>query len=154
MNERTSTNVNARQERFLCVPVVLGICLAAIAGTATVFYQTRVANPSIQEYFSFIKMGRLLVISHVHLFGYSTMGFVLYTIGRRQGAAERGHLGTLTGLTVIAGIIDILSWWGVIYLSPLFRFITFVAGGMFVCGVLLSGLVVLLACRRATMASR
>lgn len=140
--------MEARRERFLTVPVVVGTCLAAVVGTATVFYQTKVANPSVEEYFSFINISRLLVITHVHLFGYSTMGFVLWSLGRRQGAAENPIFGTLLGFTVAAGILDILSWWGVIYLSPLFRFVTFVMGFAFVGGILLSGLLVLIACRR------
>jgi len=140
--------MDARRERFLTVPVVFGTCLAAVVGTATVFYQTKVANPTVEEYFSLINISRLLVITHVHLFGYSTMGFVMWSLGRRQGAAENPIFGTLLGLTVCAGILDILSWWGVIYLSPAFRFLTFVMGGAFVGGILLSGLLVLLACRK------
>jgi hypothetical protein len=58
------------------------------------------------------------------------------------------------GLAIAAGISDILSWWGVIYVSPLFRFVTYIAGAAFVGGILLSGLMVLLACRKAAVASR
>jgi hypothetical protein len=140
--------MEAKQERFLTVPVVFGICLAAMAGTGTVFYQTKIANPTVEEYFSLINIGRLLVITHVHLFGYSTMGFVLWTLGRRQGAAANPLFGRLIGLTVCAGVTDILSWWGVIYLSPSLRFLTFVMGGAYVAGILLSSLMVLLACWR------
>ena len=143
--------MDSRRERFLTVPVVFGICLAAVAGTATVFYQTRVANPNVDEYFSFLTIGRLLVITHVHIFGYSTMGFILWTLGRRQGAGTNPIFGTLLGLTVCAGILDILSWWGVVYVSPIFRFLTFAMGAAFVAGILLSGLMVLLACRRSAL---
>jgi hypothetical protein len=142
--------MEAKRERLLTVPVVFGICLASLAGTATVFYQTKIANPTVEEYFSFISIARLLTITHVHIFGYSTMGFILWTLGRRQGAATNPLFGTLLGLTVCAGILDILSWWGVIYVSPVFRFLTFAMGGAFVGGIMLSGLMVLLACRRNT----
>ena len=146
--------MDAKRERFLAVPVVIGLCLAAAAGSGTVFYQTRIANPSVQEYFSFINIGRLLVISHVHFFGYSAMGVLMYTVGRRLGAASDPRFGTVLGLAIAAGILDILSWWGVIYVSPVFRFLTYVAGAGFVSGIMLSGLMVLLACRRAAAASR
>lgn len=136
------------RERLLTIPTVIGICLAAVAGTSTVFYQTKIANPTVEEYFSLINLGRLLVLTHVHLFGYSTMGFVLYTLGRRQGLAVDWRFGALVGLTVCAGILDVLSWWGVHFISPVFRFLTFAMGGGFVGGILLSGLLVLLACRR------
>lgn len=135
--------MEARQERLLTIPVVLAIALAALAGTGTVFYQTRVANPSVDEYFSFINIGRLLVITHVHLFGYATMGFILWTLGRRLGAATDGRFGVVVGLTVLAGILDVLSWWGVIYLSTAFRFFTFAMGGAFVGGIFLSAWMVL-----------
>jgi hypothetical protein len=92
--------MEARNERFLTVPVVIGTCLAAVVGTATVFYQTKVANPTVEEYFSFINISRLLIITHVHLFGYSTMGFVLWTLGRRHGAAANRLFGPLLGLTL------------------------------------------------------
>lgn len=140
--------MDERQERFLTVPVVFGICIAALAGTSTVFYQTKVANPTVEEYFSFLNISRLLVITHVHTFGYSTMGFILWTLGRRQGAARTPVFGTLLGLTVCAGILDVLSWWGIVYVSPLFRFVTFGMGAAFVGGILLSSLMVLLAVRR------
>jgi hypothetical protein len=146
--------VDAKRERFMTVPVVIGICLAAIAGSGTVFYQTRIANPTVQEYFSFINIGRLLVISHVHFFGYAAMGVLMYTLGRRQGAASDPRFGTLVGLAIAAGILDILSWWGVIYVSSVFRFLTYIAGGSFVAGIMLSGLMVLLACRKSAAASR
>ncbi len=140
--------MEAKRERFLTIPVVVGICLAALAGTSTVFYQTRIANPSVEEYFSFVNLGRLLVITHVHLFGYATMGFVLFTLGRRQGAASDPRFGTVIGLTVLAGILDVLSWWGVAYLSPNVKYLTYSMGGIFVAGILISGLLVLVACRR------
>ncbi len=135
--------MEARQERFLAIPVVLAIALAALAGTSTVFYQTRFANPSVEEYFSFINIGRLLVITHVHFFGYATMGFVLWTLGRRLGAASGGRFGYIVGLTVLAGILDVLSWWGVIYLTPAFRYLTFAMGAAFVGGIFLTSLLVL-----------
>jgi hypothetical protein len=140
--------VNDRAERLVTIPVVLGICFAAVAGSATVFYQTSVANPSVDEYFSFLTIGRLLILSHVHMFGYATMGFVLWTQGRRMGAAANPRFAQLLALTVVAGILDILSWWGAVYVNPAFRFLTFAAGGGFVGGVLLSALLVLLACVR------
>ena len=140
--------MDTKRERFLTVPIVFGICLAALAGTSTVFYQTKIANPTVEEYFSFINVSRLLVITHVHIFGYSTMGFILWTLGRRQGAGTTPVFGTLLGLTVCAGVLDILSWWGVIYVSPVFRFVTFAMGAAFVGGIMFSGLMVLLACRR------
>lgn len=138
----------------MTVAVVLGICLAALAGTGTVFYQVKIANPTAEEYFSFLNVGRLLVISHVHLFGYATMGFVLWTLGRKQGAASDPRFGTILGATVFAGILDILSWWGVIHVSPVFRFVTFAMGAAFVGGVLLSAFLVLRACLRHSGAVR
>ncbi len=137
-----------RGERFLTVAVVLAICLAAVAGSGTVFYQTRLANPTVEEYFSFLNLGRLLVLSHVHAFGYAVIGFVLWTLGRRQGAARDGRFAPIVGLTVLAGLFDVLSWWAVVYLDPVFRFLTFAAGGGFVGGVLLSASIVLHACRK------
>ena len=144
----------AERERFLTVPAVIGICLAAVAGTTTVFYQTRIANATIEEYFSFLTVARLLVLSHVHLFGYATMGVVLYTLGRRQGAAADPRFGTLLGLTVTAGILDVLSWWAVRYVSLDLRFVTYIMGAGFVGGILLSGLLVLLACRKGPAGTR
>lgn len=135
--------MEARQERLLTIPIVFAIALAALAGTATVFYQTRIANPSVEEYFSFINVGRLLIITHVHLFGYATMGFILWTLGRRLGAAQDARFGIVIGLATLAGTIDVISWWGVIYISPIFRFLTFAMGGAFVAGIFLASWIVL-----------
>jgi len=140
--------VDPKQERFVAIPVVLGICIAAVVGTATVLYQTTIANPTIGEYYSLFTVGRLLALTHVHMFGYATMGYLLWTIGRRQGVTRTNLFGVILGLAVIAGILDVLSWWGVVYLNPAFRFLTFVAGGAFVAGILLSALLVLLAFMR------
>lgn len=136
--------MNSKHELLITVPVVLGICIAAIAGTVAVFYQTRVANPTVDEYFSFMTFGRLLILTHVHAFGYATMGFILWTLGRRQGVERAGLLGILLSLTILTGLLDIISWWGVVYLDPAFRYVTFVAGGGFVGGILVSALIVLL----------
>lgn len=146
--------MQVKQERFVTIAIVLGICIAAIAGTATVFYETRVANPTVEEYFAFMSLGHLLVISHVHLFGYATMGFVLWTLGRRRGAASHQWFGRILGMTISAGILDILSWWGSSYLTPVFRFLTFLAGAAFVGGILLASLFIILACIRGQEANQ
>lgn len=138
--------MKAKHERLITVPVVLGICIAAIAGTVTVFYQTRVVNSTVEEHFSFMTFGRLLILTHVHAFGYATMGFLLWIMGQRQRVERARLLGILLSLTILAGLLDILSWWGVIYIDPVFRYLTFAAGGAFVCGILVSALIVLLAC--------
>ena len=138
--------MKAKHERLITVPVVLGICIAAIAGTVTVFYQTRVVNATVGEYFSFMTFGRLLILTHVHAFGYATMGFLLWIMGQRHGVERARFLAILLSLTILVGLLDILSWWCVIYINPAFRYLTFAAGGAFVGGILVSGLIVLLAC--------
>lgn len=146
--------VNDRTERLVTIPIALAISFAAVAGTATVFYQTRIANPSLDEYFSFLTIGRLLVLSHVHMFGYATMGFVLWTQGRRIGAAANPRFAQLLAITVAAGVLDVLSWWAVAYVNHAFRFLMFAAGGGFVGGILLSALLVLLTCIRGAPRAR
>lgn len=115
----------------LCLfPLVFSFALTHIFAAASVYFNTRIANPSNSEYFFNMGVGRLFSLTHAHLFAHATMYFVLAVLvqftGRKRLFTEWAPL-----LALWAGIFDVISWWGMKELSANFEILSALTGSSF-----------------------
>ncbi|HKZ22656.1 MAG TPA: hypothetical protein VJ165_05565 [candidate division Zixibacteria bacterium] len=127
-------NFNLRQAplgfKLLTTAFLLGLSLAQELGMIMAFIQTNVVNTSAEEYFSYLKPTKLVSLSHPHFFGYSVLYFltgVLFLFTHQPKAIKT----LLPGLVVFAALLDIVSWWGIKYVSAKIEIFTIGAGVIF-----------------------
>ncbi|HMV41248.1 MAG TPA: hypothetical protein PK079_08500 [Leptospiraceae bacterium] len=95
-----------------------------------------------QTYFHEMGLGKLIAITHAHLIGFTTSFFII-------GIPFSLHFNRLKiyqlifPLGLAASLTDIISWWGLKFVSPYFEYITWWCGFVFtVCYIwMLIGLV-------------
>src|SRR5687768_10507319 len=54
--------------KIALVPLLISFFLTHVFAAASVYYNTNVSNPSSQEYWATLGVGRLFSLSHAHLF--------------------------------------------------------------------------------------
>lgn len=127
-------------QRGIGMAVVLyGIAL--VFGGVEAHYQITL-NGGAREYFEQMGLGKIIAFTHAHLFGFTTSFFVV-------GIPFSLHFNRLKiyqwifPIGLIASLTDIISWWGIKYVSGNFEYITWCCGAVFsVCYIwMLVGLV-------------
>jgi len=127
-------------QRGIGMAVVLyGIAL--FFGAMEAHYQVKLHGDAV-SYFKQMGIGKLIAFTHAHLFGFTTSFFIV-------GIPFSLHFSRLKvyqwifPIGLIASLIDIMSWWGMKYVSENFAYITWGCGLVFtVCYVwMLIGLV-------------
>ena len=139
-------NFNLRQSplgfKLLSTAFLVGLSLAQSLGMTMAFIQTKVVNTSAEEYFSYLKATKLVSLSHPHFFGYSVLYFltgVLFLFTHQPKAIKT----ILPGLVVFAALLDIVSWWGIKYVSAKIDIFTVIFGIVFAGGFAVMALTVL-----------
>src|SRR5574341_270979 len=116
--------------KLLVTVFLLGLSLAQALGMTMAYIQTKVVNTSAEEYFSYLKATKLVSLSHPHFFGYATLYFLtglLFLFTHQKKIIKT----ILPGLVVFAALSDIISWWGIKYVSPKIEILTLGAGIIF-----------------------
>ncbi|OGC92334.1 MAG: hypothetical protein A2142_08555 [candidate division Zixibacteria bacterium RBG_16_48_11] len=128
--------------KLLVTIFLLGYFLAQALGLTMAYLETRVVNPSAEEYFFYLKPTKLVSLSHPHFFGYATLYFLtgfLYLF-----TEQRKFLKTwLPAVTVLAALLDICSWWGIKYVSAKLEIFTAIFGVIFAGGFTVMALTIL-----------
>ncbi|MEZ4815734.1 MAG: hypothetical protein R3A80_11085 [Bdellovibrionota bacterium] len=116
--------------RVATVPLLLGYFLTHVFSAATVYYNTQIANPSTLLYFEAMGTGRLLSLTHAHLFAHATMYFILAALVQLTGT---GFVFTVLAplMALWAGVFDVFSWWGLKSISPNFEWLSIACGSIF-----------------------
>jgi hypothetical protein len=115
-------------KRGLAMTVVF-FGIAFCFGASEIWYQLQL-HGSTEEYFRQMSLGKLIAFTHAHLFGFTT-SFLIIGV---PFSMQFNHIPIYqwifpVGLT--ASIIDVMSWWGIKYLSPNFEIITMACGIVF-----------------------
>lgn len=128
--------------KLLVSVFLFGYGLAQALGMTMAYIQTKVVNTSAEEYFSYLKATKLVSLSHPHFFGYATLYFLtgLLFLFTHQPKIIKTFL---PGLVVLAALLDIVSWWGIKYVSPQIEILTLGAGIIFGGGFFYMALVIL-----------
>lgn len=115
-------------KRGLAMTVVF-FGIAFCFGASEIFYQLQL-HGTTEEYFRQMSLGKLIAFTHAHLFGFTT-SFLIIGV---PFSMQFNHIPIYqwifpVGLT--ASIIDVMSWWGIKYVSPNFDIITMGCGIVF-----------------------
>ncbi|MCI0530423.1 MAG: hypothetical protein L0Y74_00505 [candidate division Zixibacteria bacterium] len=128
--------------KLLVTVFLFGYFLALGLGATMAYLETKVINPSAGEYFYFLQTTKLISLSHPHFFGYATLFFltgVLYLFTEQK----RWLKTALPVATISAAILDILTWWGIKFVSGKLEVLTALLGITFAGGFAIMALTIL-----------
>lgn len=122
--------------RDLPVAAQRGIGMAAVLfgiafffGLAEVHYQVSL-NGSTEAYFANMGRGKLIAFTHAHLFGF-TMAFFIIGIPFSLHFNRLKIYQWVFPAGLAAALTDIISWWGIKYISPNFDYVTLWCGAVY-----------------------
>ena len=117
-------------QRGIGIAVVL-FGIALVFGALEAHYQVTLHDGAV-PYFQQMGLGKLIAFTHAHLFGFTTSFFII-------GIPFSLHFSRLKiyqwifPIGLLASVTDILSWWGLKYVSENFEYITWACGAIFSC---------------------
>ena len=103
--------------------------IAFAFGASEIAYQLHL-HGSAEEYFAQMSQGKLIAFTHAHLFGFTTSFLVIGV----PFSMQFNHLWPyqwIFPLGLAAALVDVMSWWGIKYLSPNFEVISMLCGILF-----------------------
>lgn len=112
--------------------LAMAITIYAIAfafGASMIVYQLHI-HGSTADYFAQMSTGKLIAFTHAHLFGFTTSFLVIGV----PFSMQFNHLWAyqwIFPLGLAAALVDVMSWWGIKFLSPNFEVISIICGIIF-----------------------
>ena len=112
--------------------IAMAIGLFGIAfcfGVSEIHYQLGL-HGSTEAYFQQMSLGKLIAFTHAHLFGFTTSFFIIGI----PFSMQFNHLRLyqwLFPLGLAASLTDVISWWGLKYVSANFEYVTLFCGLVF-----------------------
>lgn len=103
--------------------------IAFAFGASEIAYQLHLYG-SADAYFAQMSQGKLIAFTHAHLFGFTTSFLVIGV----PFSMQFNHLWVyqwIFPLGLAAALVDVMSWWGIKYLSPNFEVISMICGVIF-----------------------
>ena len=131
--ERHSLDLNLRElppaaKRGIAMAVgMFGV--AFCFGAAEIWYQLRIHGSS-EAYFAQMSLGKLIAFTHAHLFGFTTSFFIIGI----PFSMQFNHLKVYQWVFPVglaASLTDVMSWWGIKFLSANFEWISVFCGIVF-----------------------
>lgn len=107
--------------------VIFGI--AFVFGASEISYQLNL-HGSASAYFEQMSLGKLIAFSHAHLFGFTTSFFIVGIPFSLQFNQLRVYQWVFP-VGLAASLTDVMSWWGIKYLSANFEWISLFCGLLF-----------------------
>lgn len=98
-------------------------------GASEIWYQLQV-HGSAEAYFAQMSLGKLIAFTHAHLFGFTTSFFIIGI----PFSMQFNHLRLYQWIFPIglsASLTDVVSWWGIKFLSPNFEIVSMFCGLLF-----------------------
>ena len=111
-------------------PLLTAFALTHAFAAGSVYYTTKIANPSTEGYFADIGVGRLLSLSHAHLFAHATMYFLMALLVQFTRSGRFARLWAPI-LALWSGVFDVFSWWGLKEVSSRFEVLSAFCGSSF-----------------------
>lgn len=98
-------------------------------GAAEIWYQLGI-HGSAEAYFAQMSLGKLIAFTHAHLFGFTTCFFIVGIPFSLQFNHIKSYQWVFpTGLA--ASLTDVMSWWGIKFVSPNFEWVSMFCGIVF-----------------------
>lgn len=103
--------------------------IAFVFGAAEISYQLHV-HGSAEEYFAAMSLGKLIAFTHAHLFGFTT-SFLVIGVPFSMQFNHLWQYQWIFPLGLAAALVDVMSWWGIKFVSPNFEVISMLCGIIF-----------------------
>lgn len=107
--------------------VIFGI--AFCFGASEIAYQLRL-HGSASAYFEQMSLGKLIAFTHAHLFGFTTSFFIIGIPFSIQFNQLRVYQWVFP-VGLAASLTDVMSWWGIKYVSPNFESVSIFCAVLF-----------------------
>lgn len=128
-----SVELNLRElppaaKRGIAMAVVM-FGVAFCFGASEIWYQLQL-HGSAEAYFAQMSLGKLIAFTHAHLFGFTTCFFIIGI----PFSMQFNHIPSyqwIFPLGLSASVTDVISWWGIKYLSPNFEWVSMFCGLLF-----------------------
>ncbi|MGH6629766.1 MAG: hypothetical protein ACREB3_08550, partial [Burkholderiales bacterium] len=108
---------------------VISFGIAYCLGASEIIYQLHM-NGSAEAYFHNMSLGKLIAFSHAHLFGFVTSFLIVGVPFSMQFNHLQAYQWFLP-VGISASMTDVISWWGIKYISVNFEYISMVCGILF-----------------------
>lgn len=112
--------------------LALAITLYAIAflfGALEIVYQMHLHGDT-ETYFANMSLGKLIAFTHAHLFGFTT-SFLIIGIPFSMQFNHLWPYQWIFPIGLAAALTDVISWWGIKYVSANFEIISIICGILF-----------------------
>ncbi|MEK6806656.1 MAG: hypothetical protein AABY95_08405 [Pseudomonadota bacterium] len=121
-------NLPPAAKRGIAMAVVMfGIAFGF--GASEIWYQLRL-HGSAEAYFAQMSLGKLIAFTHAHLFGFTTSFFIIGIPFSMQFNHIQSYQWVFP-VGLAASFTDVLSWWGIKFLSPSFEWVSMFCGILF-----------------------
>ena len=117
----------AAQRGIGMAAVLFGIAL--MFGAVEAHYQINLHGGAL-AYFQQMGPGKLIAFTHAHLFGFTT-SFIIIGIPFSLHFSRLRVYQVIFPIGLVASLTDIISWWGIKYVSGNFEYITWGCGAIF-----------------------
>lgn len=101
--------------------------LVHILAVLDVYMQSQVIAKTAYEYFFYMKVGRLLGLSHAHLFGHAAM-YALVILPFLFTKLKEVWKIRIVSAALLAAVFDVGSWWAIKYTSNILERLSMVCG--------------------------
>lgn len=112
--------------------IAMAVIMFGIAfcfGAAEIWYQLRL-HGTAEAYFEQMSLGKLIAFTHAHLFGFTTSFFIVGIPFSMQFNHLKSYQWVFpAGLA--ASLTDVVSWWGIKFVSPTFEWVSMFCGILF-----------------------
>lgn len=98
-------------------------------GASEIWYQLQI-HGSAEAYFAQMSLGKLIAFTHAHLFGFTTCFFIIGI----PFSMQFNHIPFYQWIFpagLAASVIDVMSWWGIKFVSPNFEWVSMFCGILF-----------------------
>ncbi len=98
-------------------------------GATEIWYQLQI-HGSAEAYFDQMSLGKLIAFTHAHLFGFTTSFFIVGI----PFSLQFNHIKTYQWVFpagLAASLTDVMSWWGIKFVSPNFEWVSMFCGIVF-----------------------
>ena len=112
--------------------IAMAVVMFGIAfcfGASEIAYQLNL-HGSAEAYFAQMSLGKLIAFTHAHLFGFTTSFFIVGVPFSLQFNHIRAYQWVFP-VGLAASVTDVISWWGIKYLSPNFEYVSMFCGALF-----------------------
>ena len=112
------------------IAMAVGLFGVAFAfGASEIWYQMQVYG-SAEAFFAQMSLGQLIVMTHAHLFGFTTSFFIIGIPFSMQFNQLKSYQWVFP-VGLAASLTDVISWWGIKYIAPSFEDVSIFCGCLF-----------------------